>query len=258
MIALPYILVYLSIASILSSVLDPPDINIADETRIIDNHLTKRYGKPFKVGDIVAHGVSQLGETSRITANAHPMDDENLNVSLIKTPANNGSYTDDYLTLYWSKEDEELTSATLNNIFGYIPGFTSSVDPRYVFNRDYEAGRVIKLDEMLEKYKDKVSYSLRVDLDFIDQSSSQTDLNAKFYQVADYAKNRFKPGSSTASFSYETADMIYSCSLYGVKLSLIESPDQLSECWSAKPKGKTTTPSGTTISNSIQSISHFR
>lgn len=204
-----------------------PIIDVQAETRIIENRLYERYGKKFIVSNVTSKGRSYLGDTRSVGAKAQPKDNPDIIVSVGKNLDRDLLYTDNYLQIMWSQQDKEVSKSELKHIFSYIPEFSSQITLDPQFNTDYHEGRVIPIDEVVDKYNNKVSYSMKI---VAGDSETVSDHSEKAFQVIQYMRSRFVNNQSL-DYEFTTNSAKYTCYLYDFKYKFIDSAKQLEGCW---------------------------
>lgn len=135
------------------------------------SYLRDKYGKEFIVEDYRVEG-SGLGVEGDPTADAYPKDNSHLKFEVWdrgKFHNDNHAYSDNYINAVWSKEQTQIMSNSVSQIFGYTPDYKATIG----FNGTLDNNRDIPdLSEATPKLSKNLSLGLIVHpKERIDESS---------------------------------------------------------------------------------------
>lgn len=137
--------------------------NMAGERVKMEKYLNDKYGQEFVVENISETGVS-LGGKGAWKADAYPKVDPSLRFEIRRSQTTGEITLDKFLQTLWTKQASEDVEAFLAKQLPENDGYFLQVTAGSPVGSFYESiqGETPNLDDMLEKHKDILSYTLSV------------------------------------------------------------------------------------------------
>lgn len=194
-------------------------------------YLEKKYGKHFVVNNEPNPMVHRaLGEPPKFDGRAYATDDPNLTFWVGRRTEPVGKFKDNFLGIYWAKQQREPVEKFLSTVFDTIPQYQVEIYPSDRI-QNLPNGNIPDYNKIVAESGSELQYELSVGIKEKLTDKNRTEHLEKLLKLINYLKAR-GVGSPSVSYRLEAGRFdSYACSLFRDKLTRVTSTDDLKDCF---------------------------